>query len=235
MNAQQVGRRAARALVAAVVLGGLAVAPASATPVEDGHGSEELCRTAPQVPARISIDAVSKDVAVGLDRCGGSDEYLLDLAGPRGIRTAVLVPEGAASTGTWEVGLEYPVGRWTFSGDLDQDPDVEVTPVTVALKYGARASLRGSRSGDDVTLRVQASSFDASKASFQPLRDGRATIEILGKDGRTWQYLRSVTVPRTGLVDHTFTNRYAATYRVTTWETPYIWSRTSQAVTVPGR
>jgi len=229
MGTKQVGRRVAGVLAGAVALGGLVVAPASATTTPD-----DVCAVQAYVPGhKVSIDAPLKDVVVTLlDDCDRTGDVDMDIRGPYGSGSGVYFRPDQ-SQAVWGLSDEYPPGTYRFVAGPASD--VEVTRVDVVLKYGARASLRGSRSGDDVTLRVQASYYDASKYSYQPLRDRRATIEILGKDGRTWQYLRSVTVPRTGLVDHTFTNRYAATYRVTTWETHNIFSRTSQAVTVPGR
>ncbi|ROP44875.1 hypothetical protein [Pseudokineococcus lusitanus] len=230
MGTKQVGRRVAGVLAGAVALGGLVVAPASATTTPD-----DVCAVQAYVPGyKVSIDAPAKDVPVTLlDDCDRTADVVIDVEGPEGAGYSFFYRPGQAQD-VWFFSDEYPYGTYRFVAGAGTG-DVQVRPVEVVVKYGARASLRGSRSGDDVTLRVQASYYDASKYSYQPLRDRRATIEILGKDGRTWQYLRSVTVPRTGIVDHTFTNRYAATYRVTTWETHNIFSRTSQAVTVPGR
>ncbi|MEJ5866218.1 hypothetical protein WDV85_00520 [Pseudokineococcus sp. 5B2Z-1] len=226
MRSKDMARRAAVIAAAGALALGLGVSPAAAA------GTAPECTVQPLPPTRVSMDTPFKEVPVPVvGDCERDVSVLVDVVDPRGEIDWVLEYDAATPVDAWPVVSDMRPGTYVFAGD----PEVNTADVLLAtsvVKYGAKAGLRGERRGDQVQLLVAGQYFNGVQDRYVPLRDRRATVQILGKDGKTWQYLRSVTLPRDGRVFYTFNNRYAATYRVVTWETDNIFSRTSAAVTV---
>lgn len=226
MRLQDMARRGAVALSVGALALGLGVSPAAAA------GTAPECTVQPLPPTRVSMDTPYKEVPVPVvGDCERDVTVIVDVVDPRAEIDWVLEYDATTPVDAWPVTSDMRPGTYVFAGDPDVNT-AEVLPATSIVKYGARAGLRGERFGDQVELLVAGQYFNGVQDRYVPLRDRRATIQILGKDGKTWQYLRSVTLPRDGRLFYRLANRYAATYRVVTWETDNIFSRTSAAVTV---
>ncbi|ROP43605.1 hypothetical protein [Pseudokineococcus lusitanus] len=226
MRLQDMARRGAVALSVGALALGLGVSPAAAS------GTAPECSVQPLPPTRVSMDTPYKEVPVPvIGDCDVDVSVRVGIVDPRDQVDYVLEYDALTPVDDWPVTSSNRPGTYFFIGD-PADTSVEVLPATTVVKYGARAGIRGERFGNQVELLVAGQYFNGVSDRYVPLRDRKATIQILGKDGKTWQFLRSVTLPQDGRVFYRFTNKYAATYRVVTWETDNIFSRTSAAVTV---
>lgn len=226
MRLQDMARRGAVALSVGALALGLGVSPAAAT------GTAPACSVQPLPPRVVSMDTPYKDVPVPvLGDCDEDVTVLVGIVDPRADLDYVLEYDAFTPVDEWPVTSKDRPGRYVFIGD-PEDTSVEVLPASTVVKYGARAGLRGERFGNQVELLVAGEYFNGVSDRYVPLRDRKATVQILGKDGKTWQFLRTVTLPQSGRLFYRLDNKYAATYRVVTWETDNIFSRTSAAVTV---
>ncbi|WP_298804223.1 hypothetical protein [uncultured Pseudokineococcus sp.] len=194
--------------------------PASAEP--------QSCTTKADLPARVSIDREWQVVDVPLvDTC--APEYAaFDIYGPDGFDDFLeYFPQDDETVSSWLVLGEMPPGVYrTRDGETSES----VYDSTV-LKYGSRARLTAKRSGTTVQLTACATQYNGMRDAFVAWAGHRVTVQKLDGDGRSWQYLATTTTGRGGCVDVPTRSPGRASFRVTTWETPKVFSRTSPAVT----
>ncbi|ROP43598.1 hypothetical protein [Pseudokineococcus lusitanus] len=224
-------RRALTALLTTVVVGlgtVTAVAPATAQPVT---AAAAACSSRAGLPARVSIDRAYQEVRVPLQDSCYNDFVWLDLYGPQGYETMLdWDPAHNGALAYWDV-----YGWYTQPGTYRvregyASPHNYTASTSTLVKFGSKAGLTAKRSGGRVTLTACASYYNGSRDAFVPWAGHKATIQKLGRDGRTWSYVKTVGTNRSGCAAHTVSDRYAGTYRVSTYETYQIFGRTSPSV-----
>lgn len=238
-------KRAATALVtAALAAAGLVagVAPASAASAAPAAPAVSTtaaaaCTATAGLPARVSIDRAVQQVPVSLRTTCTADFADAYLVGPR---------EQIYDVAEWEAPLDRAVYRWDVYGDITvpgtyRTAEIELYDAPAGLttkdartvaKFGSKAGLTGTRAGTQVRLTACASYYNGRRDAFVPWSAHKATIQKLGADGRTWDFVRTVGTNSSGCATYTLTAAAAATYRVTTYETYQIFSRTSPSVRV---
>ncbi|MEJ5866197.1 hypothetical protein WDV85_00415 [Pseudokineococcus sp. 5B2Z-1] len=229
--------RALTALVASAVAAigvGVTAAPATAA-VAQAAG----CTASTSLPTRVSIDRAVQQVPITLRTTCSADYADAFLAGP----------DGDYDVPFWEAPLDGSTYLWEAYGDstvpgtyrteeieLYQGPDdlspegLTTTDGRAVAKFGSKAGLTAARTGSRVTLTACASYYNGRRDAFVPWSAHRATIQRLGADGRTWEYVKTVGTNARGCAVLDVAAPVAATYRVTTYETYQIFSRTSPTV-----
>lgn len=204
-----------------------AVAPAGAATTAAAPG----CSTSIALPARVSIDQPYQEVPVVLrDTCANEYVYAL-LAGPQGGEDVFeFDPAVDGDVDFWDVDGAFTAPGGYAVLESETSSGTPVARTTSVAKYGSKAALGVTRSRSTVALRACAAAYDGQRDAFRPWRGHRATIEQLSADGRSWRFVRTVTTAADGCATYTLQNKYRETYRVTNWETPAIWGRTSAAV-----
>ncbi|MEJ5866217.1 hypothetical protein WDV85_00515 [Pseudokineococcus sp. 5B2Z-1] len=225
---REAARRLATAGTAALLAAATLAAPAAAASPVPG------CAPEPVLKRYVSLDRPVQEVPVVLlESCDRDEELVVDVLGPRGLVDSLSYPVGE-DLDLWTVTDQAQPGQYVF----DLPPSGVSQPFTTAVtevKYGSKAALYGRRDGVDraeVRLTVYSLYYNGRRHQYESREGQRATIQILGEDGRTWQYLRTVEIGRGGFATFTLDNKYAATYRVVNWETDAVFPRTSTSVTV---
>ncbi len=228
-------RRAVTALLAAALgAAGLVTAavPASAAPVA---AAAAPCSVTTGGPARVSIDRAEQTVPVTLrTTCVGLTSANVYVVDPRGDDIDVAEWDPATD------GAVYPLA--IFGDDLPgtyrtdelfvepESTEVTATYGRTVAKFGSKAGLTAARSGSSVTLTACASYYNGRRDAFVPWSAHKVTLQKLGADGRTWEFVRTVGTNARGCAVHTVQSAAAGTYRATTYETYQIFSRTSPSV-----
>lgn len=220
---------AAAVAVVAVVGTLTTVAPATATTTT--AAATAACSTRVTLPAKVSIDTAYREVPVVLDDTCLNDYVFAFFYGPQGPEDIFeFDPAVSGSVDHWEVYGELTSPGGYRVRNFDSSPTDAGVQTSLVAKYGSRAALSVTRSGSSVALRACAAAYDGQRYAFRPWRGHKATIEQLSADGRSWRFVRSVRTEADGCATYTLQNKYSETYRVTNWETPAIWGRTSAAV-----
>lgn len=229
----------AAAVVAATLTGGSAIAapapkvetnqaPQAAQGIESQSAvaaAADDCYTYANLPDKISMDSIYKEVRVSLvDNCGASYAYF-DIYGPDGYYDSLdydYAYNGAVDY--WYIDPEY-----TRPG-LFQTPYASTDGIAynnrAIVKFGSKAALTSKRSGNTVKLTACASYYNGSRYAFVPWAGNKATIQQQTKSGG-WQYVRTVTLGSNGCASYNYSNKYSGTYKVTTYETYQIFGRES--------
>lgn len=180
----------------------------------------------------MSVDRAYQEVRISLrDNC--YNDYVSSyLYGPAGLEDVFIWdPASNGAVEYWDIFGWYtqPGTYRTRDGSAYPNGYSRVETSTV-VKFGSKAGLTAKRSGGRVTLTACASYYNGSRDAFVPWAGHKATIQKLGRDGRTWSYVKTVGTNRSGCAAHTVSDRYAGTYRVSTYETHQIFGRTSPSV-----
>jgi hypothetical protein len=227
---------AALVLTASLLTGGAAAAaptpkidnqplPQAAEGVDETSRAAADCYTYVDLPDKISMDRAFTDVRVSLvDSCYASYAYF-DIVGPTGYYD--VLDYDPAYNGA--VDYLYIDGYFTVPGTYSSPTsatDGTGYYTETVIKYGSKAGLTAKRSGGKTLLTACASYYNGNRDAFVPWQGNKATIQQQTASGQ-WRFVRTVTLNSSGCGSYNYANKYAGTYRVTTYETSKIWPRTS--------
>jgi len=192
------------------------------------------CRTSLDLPGRVSIDRPLHQARIAInDRCG-VDQASFQVVGPKGYSTTFDFDLTRTDKyARWDIPSTLAPGTYTA-----RSATPGYAPTTAVLKYGSKISFAAYRFYDEpgidsnvVYMEACASYYNASRGQYLPWRDHRVVLENTDRFGG-YRYLSTVRTGADGCALTAVPNKYLSTYRVTSYETANIFSRTSAGITI---
>lgn len=217
---------------AAVLALGVTGLPA-ATAAHSASQPAKSCAVSISLPSKVVVDRYYREHKVTLnDPCKRVAYAGSELFGSKTGWEDSFVFEGSRRTDYWDV-YDWAITPGTYKTRDSQAFDKDFEPISVKesstkVKYGSRADLSTSRSGNKVTFSVDVKAYSPSYETFRPWTASKVVVQK--KVGSTWTWFRTVPM-KGGKGTVSATAKSKATYRVVVTEDWARWGSTSKTAT----